>query len=145
MKNLLKIAILTTVGTACIAGIAMAAAPASNSSQLIVPNGTSPAATQYHDRTYTFYAQSRNSPYPVVLGSVSEDNNGKIVSTTSAPWPASIINNGPYQLSVLVTPGSETQAEPSGLQPGKYCQHQSVENLDVVTFSAQTWSSQSCY
>ena len=145
MKNLLTTAVLTAVGTACIAGITMAATPAPNSSQLIVPNGTSSFATQYHDRTYTFYAQSRNEIYPVVLGSVSEDTNGKIVSTTSAPWPASIINNGPYQLSVLVTPGSQTQAVPNGLEPGKYCQHQQVENLDVVTFSAQTWSSQNCY
>lgn len=144
MKNVFKTAILTTVGTACIAGIAMAATPTSNSSELIVPNGTSPSAMQYHDRTYTFYALGHNEIYPVVLGVVSEDTSGKIVSATSTPWLPSIINNGPYQLSVLVTPGSQTQAVSNGLQPGTYCQHQQVQNLDVVTFYAQNWSDQNC-
>ncbi len=125
---LLSITSLLTLGTA------FAVQPL-----FVVPNGASPDAEPYFGKTYVFSAT--NGGAPVILGLISENQQGVITHSEHETIPNSFLQQPPFSVNVTVIPGKpsyenlliqHTSAEP--VRTGVYQSMRMFSSLDVISF-----------
>ena len=131
-RSTMKKIVVTTV-----LGVSLISSALAGVSNFILPNGPN-SPSMYRGETFTFEARNTwKVDQSVVLGSISEQEDGSLISLRQANISDDFLAHKPFLVTVIMTPGLSKNQKGSSIPTQIFQRKNYYYNLDVINFNLE--------